>query len=265
MRVGHLTPHMELPRNMTEILTGRFVDGHTASIAKALITLATDSRVGLEIPGVDRLATEFLSAIERDSELELETALISLYNCLHQGGARYSPSEKALLKSKEGYLSYPGGLSPLVRAQPFIGSDTVIADLGAGNGLQGLLFQYLYPHRMTIQIELSAEMIRVGRILQETLMIDGNRIKWIHDDLVNVSIDNVDFVYIYRPARPLKSGRDIYREIARKLIKGNKPRVVFSIADCLAGYMDGYFTVIYSDGHLTCFRRKTGGNQAVKK
>jgi hypothetical protein len=251
---------MDLPRNLTETLRGAFVDRHTASIAKALITLATDSNVKSKLPSVDHYARVFLAAIKRDNELELETALTGLYTCLHQAGTRYSPSEKACLKSKEGYASYPGGFSPLIRAEPFIGPDTVVADLGAGNGLQGLLFQYLYPHRMTVQIELSAEMIRVGRILQNALMISEDLIKWIHDDLVNVSIENVDFVYIYRPARPLKGGSEVYREVAGKLMEGNKSRVVFSIADCLAGYLDEHFSVIHSDGHLTCFKKKGGGS-----
>jgi hypothetical protein len=264
-RSSHFRRHMDLPLNLTETLKGRFVDRQTASIANALITLATDSNVKSELPELDQLANVFLSALERDNESALETALLSLYTCVHKAGSRYSPSEQACLKSKEGYVSYPGGFSPLIRAEPFIGPDTVVADLGAGNGLQGLLFQYLYPHRMTIQIELSAEMIRVGRILQEALMIHKDRIVWINDDLVNVSIENVDFVYIYRPARPLKAGREVYREIARKLIRGNKSRVVFSIADCLAGFMKGHFSVFHSDGHLTCFKKETAGDPAGRE
>ena len=144
-------------------------------------------------------------------------------------------------------------------AKKFIKPESIVADLGAGNGLQGLLLQRICPHRKTLQIELSSELIRLGKIFQESLGISSDRIEWIHDDIVNVSIDTADFIYIYRPAKPIDRGRELYQSIARKLSAGNKPLIIFSVADCLAAFLDKRFSVFYTDGHLTCFIKNRNG------
>jgi len=86
----------------------------------------------------------------------------------------------------------------------FITPDSVVVDLGAGNGLQGLLLQCLSPHRKTLQVELSSEMIRIGRLFQEALGISADRVEWIHDDIVNASIEAADIVYLYARHGPLQ-------------------------------------------------------------
>lgn len=231
---------------------------HAATIEQGLVKIASDSAVRKEVPGISKLMHEITVSRKQKDPFVLETALVKLYSCLHIAGSRYSTVERKRLESQHGYTSYPGGFSPLIRAEAHIRPESTVTDLGAGNGLQGLLMQHLYPHRKTVQVELSADMIRVGRIFQKALGIDENRVEWVHDDIVNVSIRKSDFVYIYRPARPIKEGKELYRIIADKLIDGDERRVVFSIADCISEFLAGHFSIFFSDGHLTCFKKNKG-------
>ncbi len=226
------------------------------ALTTSLLDLATDIAVQKEFPDLDRYAKNLMGALQEGDIPLTENALLSLYTQLHGAGSRYSPREKEQLSKRKGYGCYPGGLSPLVKAVQFIRPDSVVADLGAGNGLQGLLLQCICPHRKTIQVELSSELIRVGRIFQHALGIDTDRVAWIHDDIVHVSIEEADFIYLYLPAKPLDGGKEVYEAIARTLNRTEKPRVIFSIADCLAGFLGKEFSIFYTDGHLTCFIRK---------
>ena len=225
----------------------------TTTIIKSLLKLATDSIVQAEIPDLNCYVENLSSALREGDPSSLERDLLNLYTQLHRAGSEYSPYERKLLTERKGYSCYPGGLSPLFKAVQFISPESIVADLGAGNGLQGLLLQCLSPHRKTIQIEISSEMIRIGRIFQQALGISDDRIEWIHDDIINVSIKTADFIYIYLPAKPLEGGKEVYEAIANKLRMMNRPLVVFSVADCLAKFLNGQFSIFYTDGHLTCF------------
>ncbi|MFZ6017129.1 MAG: hypothetical protein ACOYU0_05900 [Nitrospirota bacterium] len=247
---------MRLPQHLNYLLKNRFSEKQMATIAQAILELATDNTIQTELPDdIDQHVRSFMAALEEEDPLTLECALINLYIRLHSAGSRYSPSEKRFLKKRNSYLCHPGGLSPLILAGPFIKPESVVADLGAGNGLQGLLLQRLYPHRKTLQIELSAEMIRVGRILQQALWISDERVEWINGDIADITID-ADFIYIYRPARPLDGGEELYQSIACRLGAMHKPLVIFSVADCLGKFLDKGFSIFYSDGHLTCFSKQ---------
>lgn len=227
-----------------------------ATIAAALLTLATDKGVRSELPGIYTHARNFRGARGRTDPLTQERLLVNLYARLHSAGSLYSPLERILLSRKDGYSCHAGGLSPLFKAGPFITPDSVVVDLGAGNGLQGLLLQCLSPHRKTLQVELSSEMIRIGRLFQKALGISADRVEWIHDDIVNASIEAADVVYLYRPARTSPNGLELYRAIARKLASVPKPLMVFSIADCLGQFLDGRFSLVFTDGHFTCFSKR---------
>lgn len=222
-------------------------------VAGAILKLAADAAVRAELPEIDLYAGRFAAAAKRDDPSAVDSALADLYIRLHSAGARYSPVEQKLLSLRSGYSCYPGGISPLVRAKPHIRPESITADLGAGNGLQGLLLQYLYPHRRTLLIELSAEMIRIGRIFQQVLGIGKDRVEWINDDIAAAPFEAADFIYLYRPAKPIGEGCDIYGSIARRLAAVRKPLVVFSVADCLGKFLDDGFSVFHTDGHLTCF------------
>ncbi len=225
----------------------------TSIVIESLLKLATEPIVQAEIPNLDCYVKKLSGALREDDSSSLETNLLNLYAQLHGAGSVYSPCERKLLGERKGYSCHPGGLSPLIKAVQFVRSGSIVADLGAGNGLQGLLLQCLSPHRKTIQIEISSEMIRIGRIFQQALGISDHRIEWIHDDIINVSIKTADFIYIYLPAKPLDGGKEVYEAIANKLSMMNRPLVIFSVADCLAKFLNGQFSIFYTDGHLTCF------------
>jgi len=225
----------------------------TPIVINSLLKLATNFIVQAEIPHLDCYVKNLSSALRENDPSSLESNLLNLYTQLHGAGSVYSPYERKLLAERKGYSCYPGGLSPLIKAVQFVKPESIVADLGAGNGLQGLLLQCLSPHRKTIQIEISSEMIRIGRIFQQALGISDDRIEWIHDDIINVSIKTADFIYIYLPAKPLEGGKEVYEAIANKLRMMNRPLVVFSVADCLAKFLNGQFSIFYTDGHLTCF------------
>jgi hypothetical protein len=99
-------------------------------------------------------------------------------------------------------------------------------------------------------------MIRTGRLFQEALGISADRVEWIHDDIVKVSLEAADIVYLYRPARSSRKGLELYQTIARTLASVPKPLMVFSIADCLGQFLDKRFSLFFTDGHLTCFSKR---------
>ncbi len=152
-----------------------------------------------------------------------------------------------------GYWSHAGGISPIVKAAPHIQPDTVSADYGAGNGLQALLLQKLYPHRKTIQIEISSEAIEIGRCLQRWLSIPEQRVEWIAGDVLDHPPVNIDFIYLYRPVRPEGEGIRFYETFARTVSRSPTPVTIFSIADCLRDFLPPSFERFYFDGHLSCF------------
>jgi len=225
---------------------------HLSVITASLLRLAADPGVQAELLDAGRYGEDLRSALKQGDIPLTESALLKLYERLHGAGAAYSSYEKTLLTKRKGYGCHPGGLSPLIKAVEFVKRDSVVADLGAGNGLQGLLLQCLCPHRKTIQIEISSEMIRVGHIFQRALAIGADCVEWIHDDIVNASFETADFIYTYLPVKPIGEGKEVYDSIARKLGDMKKPLIVFSVADCLSKFLDGQFSVFYTDGHLTC-------------
>jgi hypothetical protein len=153
-----------------------------------------------------------------------------------------------------GYWNHAGGLSPILKAGPWIEPTTISADFGAGNGLQGLLLQVLYPHRRTVQIEISSRMASIGDMLREWLGVPREKVEWIVADVIGVPAAGYDFIYLYRPVRPEGPGRNFYTRFAREVESEARPPVIFSIADCLRDFLSERYQVFYGDGHLTCFR-----------
>jgi hypothetical protein len=187
---------------------------------------------------------------------EIEDAFLELYAHVHMNHAAYTSEERRRMDEAGGYWNHAGGLSPILKAEPWIKPDTVSADFGAGNGLQGLLLQLLYPHAKTVQIEISSRMADVGDGLREWLGIAADRVEWIIDDVLNVSATGCDFIYLYRPVRPEGAGCDFYTRFAREVEAEEHPPVIFSIADCLKDYLSDRYDVFYFDGHLTCFKAR---------
>jgi hypothetical protein len=186
----------------------------------------------------------------------VEQSFLALYCHLHGYEVPYTAEERRCVRETGGYLSHCGGIAPIVKAGPWIGPETVSGDFGAGNGLQGLLMQVLYPHACTVQIEISSRMVQAGQVLQRWLGIEPDRVRWVVGDILDASPAGMDFVYLYRPVRPVGRGRNFYEHFGRELSRHRKPAVIFSIADCLGPFLPAGFDVFYGDGHLTCYRRR---------
>ncbi len=242
----------ESARKDTYDLIKKRLFGELCLIAIGLVRIATDNTIRNEFPEIAISLKTFEDSLKNDDAEDVEEALSGLYVRLHNLGSTYTQEEREVIQKKGGYHCYPGGLSPILLARNFISRDSVVVDLGSGNGLQGLLLQQIYPHKKTIQIEISGEMIRVGRLYQNALGIEDKRIEWVNKDILNASYDEADFIYIYRPARPVE-GKDLYKSIAGRLLKKEKKTTIFSVADCLAPLIAGSFNICYDDGHLKIF------------
>ena len=205
-------------------------------------------------PDFARLRDRLGRAVESESAEDVDACFLELYAHVHMNEAPYSVEERRRMDAAGGYWNHAGGLSPILRAGPWIGEQTVSADFGAGNGLQGLLLQALHPHARTVQVEISARMKEVGEALREWLGVPRERVVWVIDDVLNVPATGYDFIYLYRPVRPAGRGRGFYERFAREVESEPRPPVIFSIADCLRGFLSDRYVVFSSDGHLTCFR-----------
>jgi hypothetical protein len=206
-------------------------------------------------PRYRELKASFVAACRGDDADALEESFLELYAHLHMHEAPYTRAERRTMDETGGYWSHAGGLSPILRAEPWIGPETKSVDLGAGNGLQGLLMQRLYPHRNSCQIEISSAMIEIGRSLQRWLEIPDDRVEWRNDDVLHTPLGGWDFVYLYRPVRPVGPGHEFYTRLAATLAAEDHEVVIFSIADCLGDFLPDTFDRFFTDGHLTCYRK----------
>ncbi|MCK5377326.1 MAG: hypothetical protein KAJ97_09605, partial [Acidobacteria bacterium] len=189
-------------------------------------------------PDHARLRDHLAAAVcEGGAADEIEERFLDFYAHLHMNQASYSDDERSRMAAAGGYWNHAGGLSPILKAKPWINPDTVSADFGAGNGLQGLLLQVLYPHAKTVQIEISARMAEIGEGLREWLGVPSDRVEWIVDDILDVPATGYGFIYLYRPVRPEGPGRDFYARFAREVESEDRPPVIFSIADCLRDFL----------------------------
>lgn len=205
-----------------------------------------------------RGVADALRALEAAEAGARELALLELYVQLHSAGSEYSQPEYDGLRAAAGIGNLPGGLAPLVIASELIGPASTVADLGAGNGLQGLLMQHIAPHALTIQVELSGRMIEAGRAMQRALGVKDGRIRWVHGDLaVSYVEEDADLIYLYRPVKPHGCGNAIYAALAKRICRSRKVRHIISLADCLGRHLaGGPFGVAFSNEYLTVFERR---------
>lgn len=182
-----------------------------------------------------------------------EEALLALYCHVHGHEAPYTAAERRRVAQTGGYWCHAGGLPPLLKAGPFLDGGSVSMDLGAGNGLQSLLLMRLSPHRRTIQVEISSRMVEAGRALVAWAGVPEDRVEWRIGDVLDASVEGVDFLYLYRPVRPVGPGRAFYERLAATLASSPRPVTVFSVADALRDFLPpDSFEIRYTDGHLTC-------------
>ncbi|PIS36864.1 MAG: hypothetical protein COT35_08975 [Nitrospirae bacterium CG08_land_8_20_14_0_20_52_24] len=247
----------DLVRRFLSMKQGREEDREKTDLLTSLIRLfdSLGSKPDFlnSYPEFSPLFFRFRQDLDHGDPEVLEDDLAAIYCYLHGSGSAYSPSDRKEMDACGGYWCHAGGLSPLFRAGPFITEKTRLADYGAGNGFQGLLFQHLYPHKKTCQIELSSRMIQSGRRLQSFMGIPGEKVDWLHKNVMDVPPADFDFIYIYRPVRPEGKGRAFYEGFARELDHVRRPVTIFSIADCLKDFLGRGFRIFHDDGHLTCF------------
>ena len=157
-----------------------------------------------------------------------------------------------------GFTICPAGSRRLVIASELIGPRSVVADLGAGNGLQGLLMQHIAPHALTIQVELSGRMIEAGREMERALGVKDGLIRWVHGDLAVTFVEEeADLIYLYRPVKPHGCGNTIYASLAKRICRCRKVRHIISVADCLGRHLaGGPFSSAFSNEYLTVYERR---------
>jgi hypothetical protein len=206
-------------------------------------------------PRWTELSAGVAEACRGDDPEALEEAFLELYAHLHMHEAPYTADERRRVDASGGYWAHAGGLSPILRSGRFLHPASRSVDLGAGNGLQGLLLQRLSPHARCCQIEISSRMVEIGRALQRWLAIPDDRVEWRTEDVLTTALGGWDFVYLYRPVRPEGIGRRFYERLSEALAAEPGAVVVFSIADCLEEFLPPVFERLSSDGHLTCYRK----------
>jgi len=248
-----MTSRIELSFNRA--MDNLYLDDAGDLVERAVLDMASNDLVRAEVPEIEGFIRRFHEARESDDRSGLDVVLHSLYMALHSWGGDYSAEEHRRLHKRRGHTCLPGGIIPVVAARHLVDPDTVVADLGAGNGLQGLLLQRLQPHRLTVQVELSSGMIRAGRVLQEALGIEEDRIRWFNGDIVDAPLQGVDLFYLYRPACPSGGGRNLYRTLAHRLSEIDGPVSILSVADCLGPFLDDRFTTAFDNGHVKLFTR----------
>jgi len=245
-RVGSLLPDDDRSADEQRLLV---------RLMELLISLPPPPGASSFFPRYPSLKEGLVKAIRGDDGEILEERFLELYAHLHMHEAPYTKRERRQVDATGGYWSHAGGLSPILKAERWIRPETRSVDLGAGNGLQALLMQRLYPHAQSCQIEISSTMVEIGRGLQEWLDIPPDRVQWRSDDVLETPLGGWDFVYLYRPVRPQGPGLGFYRRLAETLEEEPGEVVVFSIADCLGDFLPPSFHRFYTDGHLTCYRK----------
>ncbi|MBS3756346.1 MAG: hypothetical protein KGY56_11670 [Desulfobacterales bacterium] len=218
----------EVEATYRRLLEGIYNEPQADVLEDALIRIALNPAVKKYFPAGARIAEHLREASQDGDPSVKENSLIALYHRLHAAGARYKDQEEDALDTWNGLGCIPSGLLPLFFARHFVRPDSLTADLGAGNGLQGLLIQALCPHRQTLLVEISENLVETGRRYQQALGISNERILWENGDIADTDLREVDLVYLYRPGRPQGDGKLLYKIIAEKLAESSR-FVIYSL------------------------------------
>ena len=216
-------------------------------VEKTLLTLARKANI-IE---ATHWANHLEEARSQNDTEEREYALLELYRTLHTAGSGYSQEEKKILEEQKGLHGLSGGLTPLFMAATLLTPATRMVDLGAGNGLQGLILQMLVPHCHTLQVELSQSHIAMGRRYQSILGLSENKMSWHQGDLFEAPLGKVTFLYLYRPVRPSETTRPLYARLAHAIEDMVPPPMVMSVADCLTPHFKNPQVPLYQSEFIT--------------
>lgn len=230
-----------------------FDEKKIVQIEKILIEISNDEKVSTEIKNAKYFGNELKSAAEDNNIEKREELLTDLYLLLHRYGAGYSSNEKKFMERSRGLKWLPGGLMPLVLGSYLMRSDFEFCDLGCGNGLQGFLMQALCPHKKTRQVEISESYLKSGNIFLNPLKIDKKKTSFENTDIKDFEMNDTDFVYMYRPARPMGEGAVLYKNLADKFFLNKKNFYLLSVADCFEPFIKGKYEKIYQNEFLSIF------------
>ena len=97
--------------------------------------------------------------------------------------------------------------------------------------------QKLYPHKRTIQIEISSRMVEAGNRLQRRLGVPDGQVIWIVADVCDIELKGMDFIYFYRPVRPEGKGRTLPQGISLLFISYSCVSVQFSFDELYQPWM----------------------------
>lgn len=214
---------------------GLFNASEAGLIEQALLELSADARISAMSPDVALAREAYMEARGCRSApvIERDCALLELYLCLHRLGTRYEEHEAQQLRAQSGCANQPSGLWPLMVASRLMTERACFADLGCGNGLQGLLLQRLQPHRLTIQVELASSLVQTGKLMQQVFGIAEARVQWHCCDIAHAPVQEANLYYIYRPSKPHGQGHALYQGILQKLCCKESGAVVLSVANCM--------------------------------
>ena len=254
MHDNHPAAGLDLKGLTEAVMDNLFNVPEALLLERALLALAGDPVLMQMFPDISKPMDEYVRARGTGDNAEREYALLTLYLSLHTLGSGYSASEAMKLKRAEGISNLPGGMFPLVAASRMVCDETAFMDLGAGNGLQGLLLQSMRPHKITIQVELSLGLIEVGRIFQHALGISEDRVQWICGDIAEQELGLADLIYMYRPLKPYGMGKQLYEGVAQRLSALKTEVTVLSVADCLGSMLGEDFRLVCSNEFFSCYR-----------
>ncbi|PID78457.1 MAG: hypothetical protein CSA42_00315 [Gammaproteobacteria bacterium] len=222
-------------------------------VEKALIKIALDKNIISKIPGAFELAEKLSQVQNQQNFEERETLLIDLYLLLHKFGCGYSDMEQNFISEKKGIKWLPGGIMPIILTSYLMNEDYVFADLGAGNGLQGLILQSISPHKKTRLIEISESHLMAGRAYAKALGFNNESILFENNDILSSDFKDIDIFYMYRPARPMNGGKNFYIRLSEKFEQMEKEFFLVSVADCFEPFIKQDCLTVYSNEFMKVF------------
>ncbi|MDY0132041.1 MAG: methyltransferase [Desulforegulaceae bacterium] len=242
-----------MEKSFAKFMDNIFEEEKILRIEEVLIKLSFEESVFSKIKEAQEIGFELIKAQKAKDIEKREMLLINLYLLFHKYGAGYSFEEEKFMEKSKGLKWLPGGLMPLVLGSYLMKPEYEFCDLGCGNGFQGILMQALSPHSKTRQVEISKNYLEAGRIFLKPLKIDKEKISFENTDISNFKMKETDFVYMYRPSRPMGEGAQLYRNLSNRFYLNKKSFYLLSVADCFEPFIKGDYEKIYQNEYLSIF------------
>ena len=233
-----------------QLESGVYTLEESLKVEEALLKLSASPEVVGLVPEAKAWREHLLGA-KKDGDLEeREYALLELYRTLHTAGSGYSKEEQERLNQQKGLHGLSGGLMPLFLAARLMDETTRMVDLGAGNGLQGILLQRLAPHAHTLQVELSSSHVAMGKLFQKVSGVPQSRMDWHIGDLFKAELGTPHLIYLYRPVRPSEVTKPLYQKLAKTMETMEPAPTIVSVADCLTPHFSQNHHPLYASDFI---------------